>query len=85
MISIKKFEMPENCIECPCSSWIYDFCTCKLTGKEFPEPKKRYRYCPLQESGCDICEYKHRCSKRPAGKAVIFGCKDFKKEDEVND
>lgn len=84
MISIKNFEMPENCHWCPFSDWTYDFCKCRALDKEFREPKddKKYRYCPLHEDGCDVCEYKYRCSKRKGlVKAIIFGCKDFKKEE----
>lgn len=82
MIAIKKFILPENCHECPMGVWVYDTCTCILTGRRFGETKKRHSSCPLHEDGCDICEYKHRCSKKPAGKAVIFGCKDFKREEQ---
>lgn len=84
MISIENFEMPKDCHSCP-ARYIrhsYDYCTCVLTGKSFPEPKKRHQDCPLHEDGCDICKFKHRCTRRPAGNAIIFNCFKFKKEEQ---
>lgn len=81
MIVIKDFKMPEDCHVCPCAWCGYDLCTCRLTGKHFPEPKKRHQDCPLREDGCDICKFKHRCTRRPAGDAIIFNCFKFKKEE----
>jgi len=38
---------------------------------------------PLQkDGGCDICKFKHRCTRRPAGNAIIFNCFKFKKEEQ---
>lgn len=85
MITIKDFEMPEDCRSCPISSVIaYNYSICTVTGKQIGVPNKRHKGCPLQEGGCDICEFKHRCTRRPAGEAIIFNCEKFKKE-ENND
>lgn len=81
MITIKPFVMPKDCRSCPLSTWVHISCTCMLTGKRFPEPEKRYHDCPLHEDGCDICKFKHRCTRRPAGNAIIFNCFKFKKEE----
>lgn len=81
MIAIDNFEMPEDCNECPCSSWVYDICTCKLTGRSFPEPKKRHKDCLLHDDGCNNCKFKYRCTRRPDGHAIIFNCFKFKREE----
>lgn len=86
MITIKDFEVPEDCRSCPLAIiWKGNPGTCRLTGKSFPEPKKRHPDCPLQEDGCDICKFKHRCTRRPAGDAIIVNCFKFKKEEKEND
>ena len=82
MITIKDFEMSEDCYSCPISVMVYDHCICAITGKRIGVPNKRHKDCPLKEDGCDICKFKHRCTRRPAGDAIIFNCFKFKKEED---
>ena len=33
-------------------------------------------------NSCDVCKFKHRCTRRPAGNAIIVNCFKFKKEEQ---